>query len=842
MQDLLGFANGIGFSIPNIQLDGNVHRLNRNGKKNAWYVGWATNKFNGDGQFITAVFGDWKTDEKHEFKNSVKLSRDESEFHKKRVAEAMKKAEAERATMRDEAAKKARDLYASGSKKVTAIPYLEKKKITQLFGAVSQLEEPSYNNPSGGRVLYIPMQDVENVVTGLQRIYENGDKRFITGQQNHGNFALVGTIQENDTTYLCEGWATGATIHMATGKSAICAMSAGNILAVARNVKKKYPGLNIVICGDADEVGKVKARETADAIQASCLIPECKNGGTDFNDVYCDAGLDAVKSQLLLIKKDDSSSATTVANRSGFIALGHSANNEAYYFFKQATNTIIQIRYFSDNDFLKLQSSQLWELQFPSSKSGFSKKEATDYLISISERAGIYRPEKIRAPGVWRDKKEVIYNTGRGIYTTKLELIDQYRGLFVYTNAHFGYQQPVNNPLTDDESFRLIRACEGFRWRDPNAGMLLAGWLALARCAGALPRRYHVWLTGPSDTGKTEAMEKIVRFSLGETGHAYFKGSSTEAGVRQEVSGSTRPVVFDELESDGAHSIERVTSIIELLRIAFDGGKVTKGSPSGVTHEFMACFPAIVSSIRMALDNDADRSRFMQIELQPLLKNQAERTEHYNRLLKFIADLHATEDFADRLFIRTLKNIENIIANSNKLKIAFSSRCQKSRTVNLYAILAAGHYSLITTGIMPDGAVEDYASGLDFGEEPVTDEELCLQHVLSMKVQVIDSRARGAHDQIVYERPSVAELTNKVADGKELSYDQEVALERDGFKISKDNLYISKNSPIIKAHCSRTKWAKSFGDVLSRVGEPSRLRFHGTRTPVVSIPLSRFTS
>lgn len=830
MQDLLEFANGHGFSIPTLNLDGNIHRFDRKGKKNAWYIGWQTNRLKGDGQFVTAVLGDWKTGETHEFKNTKSLSKTESKIYADLIRDAKAKAETERATMQDDAAKRAKELYNSGSKKAANSEYLERKKIPGLFGATSQLED-------SGRTVYVPIYDVDMDIRGLQRIYENGDKRFITGQKNHGNFALVGTLDNAELAYLCEGWATGVTIHMATGKPVICAMSATNLLPVARNIKKKWPSLNLIICGDSDDVGKAKAQETAEAIMTRAVFPSCPQGGTDFNDLYIETSLDNVRDVLTPVNNLGD-------NRTGFVALGHAANNSAYYFYKQATSSIIEIRYFSDNDFLKLQPSTLWDLQFPAPKSGFNKKEATDYLIAMSEQAGIFDATKHRGPGCWLDRQHFIYNSGRKLFNNFAEEITNYRSSFVYTNASFSMRDIPVSPLPDAESGYLVDACEAFRWKDEHAGKLLAGWLALSRVASLLPKRYHVWLTGPSDTGKTDVMEKIVRFAIGEDAHAYFKGSTTEAGVRQTVNNSTRPVVFDEFESDGQSSIERVTSIIELLRIAYDAGKVTKGSNVGQAQDFIAAFPAIVSSIRMSLDNDADRSRFFQCELKPLLKDQSERAKHYAGLLRYVERIHAIDDFSERLFWRSFRNIETIIWNYNKLRLAFSSRCQKSRTVAMYAILSAGHYSLISTTRIPDEAIEDYASGLDFGEEPETDENLCLEHLLSTKLRTLDSRPRGMSDAIVYEEHSVGFLAELAANGTELNFDQKKALEIFGVKVYKEYLCVNKNSATIKSRYKDSKWAKSFGDVLTRVADNKTLtlRFNGKMGRVITIPLHIFNS
>jgi len=51
---------------------------------------------------------------------------------------------------------------------------------------------------------------------------------------------------------VCEGYATGATIHEATGLAVIVAFDAGNLLPVARFFREKKPDWLIVIAADND--------------------------------------------------------------------------------------------------------------------------------------------------------------------------------------------------------------------------------------------------------------------------------------------------------------------------------------------------------------------------------------------------------------------------------------------------------------------------------------------------------------------------------------------------------------------------------------------------------------
>jgi len=47
-----------------------------------------------------------------------------------------------------------------------------------------------------------------------------------------------------DELIICEGYATGASLHEATGFQVLCAMSAGNLLPVAQAVRNADPKKN----------------------------------------------------------------------------------------------------------------------------------------------------------------------------------------------------------------------------------------------------------------------------------------------------------------------------------------------------------------------------------------------------------------------------------------------------------------------------------------------------------------------------------------------------------------------------------------------------------------------
>ena len=103
---------------------------------------------------------------------------------------------------------------------------------------------------------------------------------------------------------IAEGYATGASVHEATGQAVVVAFDAGNLEPVAEAIRRKYPDSSIIIAGDCDKsgTGQEKARAAAAASGGKVVIPEEPHDwdavdwkGIDWNDVANSEGPEAVK-------------------------------------------------------------------------------------------------------------------------------------------------------------------------------------------------------------------------------------------------------------------------------------------------------------------------------------------------------------------------------------------------------------------------------------------------------------------------------------------------------------------------------------------------------------------
>lgn len=300
MQELINFLREKGFDFEPELTEQNKFQSFKTPTRKGWFTGSVYKSKSGK-EIIVASVGDWRTGEKYHFRSSDTLDASEEREVTKRIS-AQKKAEADaREAARGNAAEAAQEEWSAIVDSGIKSPYLTKKKIPQTFGA--KTVKSSY----GTIELIIPMRDVAGKLWGYQRIQEDSGKFFLPGQRTEGLFHLIGQVNPEDTLYIAEGFATGATIHLATGRAVACAFFGNNLLSVARALREKYRDTTIVFCGDDDRfsdagnAGKEKALEAAQEISATCVFPEFKSyegKPTDFNDLLVEEGIEQVRSQI----------------------------------------------------------------------------------------------------------------------------------------------------------------------------------------------------------------------------------------------------------------------------------------------------------------------------------------------------------------------------------------------------------------------------------------------------------------------------------------------------------------------------------------------------------------
>ena len=194
--------------------------------------------------------------------------------------------------------------------------------------------------------LVIPLQDINGKIWSFQYISPNGAKHFRSGGRKNGCFYPLGDLKNSSTIYICEGYATAATIHNNSNNlsPAVVAFDAGNIYAVTEAIRKKYPDVEIVICADNDAYGEkntglIKAQNAAKCFNAKVVFPVFKDTSTkptDFNDLLILEGENEVVKQITNPAREDKIASFEV-NDSGIDGFQVSETALSYYDEKKKT-------------------------------------------------------------------------------------------------------------------------------------------------------------------------------------------------------------------------------------------------------------------------------------------------------------------------------------------------------------------------------------------------------------------------------------------------------------------------------------------------------------------------
>jgi phage/plasmid primase-like uncharacterized protein len=286
-----------GLLIKDLIADGEIHRVahvsSKKGSLDGWYI------LHTSGKVPVGIAGCWK-EPTFEAKWVADIGRSmsftERFEHDKWVADLRAKKDAERLASQAVAAERAEDEVGTYADASDDHPYLVRKHI-QAHGVKID---------RAGR-LVVPVVNQSGEILSYQTIDAEGNKRFLKGGKIEGGFYELRGNRK--IVFVGEGFATCASIHEATGYTVMVAFDCGNLAKVAKSAKEMFPGSKIVIGADNDQFtegnpGVTKGRAAAALVFGEIVYPSfgdadmVDNKPTDWNDLHCLQGLDAVKEQI----------------------------------------------------------------------------------------------------------------------------------------------------------------------------------------------------------------------------------------------------------------------------------------------------------------------------------------------------------------------------------------------------------------------------------------------------------------------------------------------------------------------------------------------------------------
>jgi putative DNA primase/helicase len=239
---------------------------------------------------IVGSFGIWRGNENNAQRVQIaksELSTEQLDALRKRLAEDRRRADQARAAEADRAAQRAAQAWAK-YEPTGHSDYLVKKGV----GA------HGVRFTSAG-ALVVPMCNVQGQIRGIQIIRSHAQasvqrklqKEFWPrGHAMGGTFHTLGMITPGCVILIAEGYATGATLHEATGLPVVVAWSAGNLGKVADVLRRRYAGVRVLLCADDDDLATCPSTSCGAKFQLGLsreLCPSCgqphkrKNAGVE---------------------------------------------------------------------------------------------------------------------------------------------------------------------------------------------------------------------------------------------------------------------------------------------------------------------------------------------------------------------------------------------------------------------------------------------------------------------------------------------------------------------------------------------------------------------------------
>ena len=280
-----------------IAFDGVRHRFrvagDAPGSRNGWLILYAD-------RIPSGAFGSWKTGRSETWSAQPwrEASAAERRAWRRQWAEIQVRRAAEQRARHDRARARAAKLWERARPFVEARhPYLVAKQAPAV--GLRQMKDR----------LVAPVRDLDGTLHSLAFIGPDGAKRFLKDGAVEGHCHVLGEPQGAKTLLLCEGYATGASLHRASGWPVVVGFNAGNLPPVAARLRRRYPDATLIVAGDDDprtpgNPGKTYAEQAARAVSGSVVLPDFTGldsgaAPTDFNDLHVLGGLPRIRAQLL---------------------------------------------------------------------------------------------------------------------------------------------------------------------------------------------------------------------------------------------------------------------------------------------------------------------------------------------------------------------------------------------------------------------------------------------------------------------------------------------------------------------------------------------------------------
>lgn len=484
-------------------------------------------------------------------------------------------------------------------------------------------------------------------------------------------------------------------------------------------------------------------------------------------------------------------------------------DDACHYFLPSGSRTIkkIGLGSFSKSKLLELAPLSYWTQQFVQRK-GYDFEAAVDWVIRESEMCGFFRPDSVRGTGIWRDENKIVINNGDYIINGTGKPLRDFNSKYFYVRSDRKMGRFDGRISTDDEGKNLINLFTAQGFETKIEGWIACGWSLIAPFAGILNWRPHIWITGPTECGKSYLLDNIIIPLCGpsvETG----TGETTAPGIYRSLKSSSAPVVLDEMEpGDDKDSRKRVKQKLVVARNATSDSSatMTMASKSGGVDKFCVRSPFCLSSVVPYLQQQTFENRFSTCRLKKFTRVPTKKRETLEIMKTGIMDDPGI--FRRRIY----NNIETILHNTEIISKIIYNETLENRKAAILSPIFASFFNLTNDGKIDNSdvtreTISGYLNAVKTDKQE-SDEDKLMRYIFDYQVRTQTN-----------ENKSIAEM---VLDCSTETTDNEInyLLMRNGLKIhnykGEKYLAVSQNHQSIHKILENTQYKGTYKEILKR--------------------------
>jgi putative DNA primase/helicase len=505
-------------------------------------------------------------------------------------------------------------------------------------------------------------------------------------------------------------------------------------------------------------------------------------------------------------------------DQSEFQLLGY--QHEKYFYLSRATGQVVDLtaREHDKNNLLRVASLRYWEQRF-GTEHGIFWPGAQALLMEEQHKIGIFDADRFRGRGAWWDERlGAVMHTGSHLLVAgrSVPIKEVEPGHHIY-ELDKSLDVQIGNPLSADNAREVLELFESLSWEHPHHARLAAGWCVVAAICGALDWRPHIWVSGPSGSGKSWVVTHMIRPLLGKLA-LLAQSETTEAGLRQTLGHDARAVIFDEAEAEGQRGDSRMANVLALIRQASSetGGSIIKGSTDGTAKSYLirSCFA--MSSINISAYQAADKNRISILEMHvDTAMSEKDREAAFTAISGRVTRT-LNPAFTAGFRARAIRMIPVIRENARILASEAGIIIGSQRLGDQIGTLLAGAYSLLCDDVIDPEHARELLKDQDLSEQRAikdqADEEELLNYIKQSVLQI--NPGDGRKDLTI---ATLIRAAQQYADAQCLPEYANAALALVGLKTAQDGLLVANTHKGLANLLKDTHWRRDWSRVLKRL-------------------------